>query len=312
MEDFFEKPSAQDAPTGAKAEAPWSAKIEYKSGKTPEAFADAATPQQVKAGFSSYDKDAKARSSKERFAITVIAMAYGAGGYVPVGNEYEDYTSNLVLDSRTQELRVVKFVPGNGKWESVVIAKGLYSIIKPSLPNGVGFEKYAVCFLHGEQKCVLLKITASLESAMVAAIAAASGIAPGKISLFSIADGPKKWAFKFNGQFAKKTKEGHAWAGKGDMFFHPVLEAGVVNPENFPVFSVVSNDLAGYVQSTQAALIETKELLQPGPSQTPAVQHTAPAFQANEPTPEQYPFPPTPPPGKPEDTGVGQGDDLPF
>lgn len=51
MTSDFEQPTAQDVPTRIGTDVPWKKRFDYKSGKTPQGFADDAIPEKVNAGF---------------------------------------------------------------------------------------------------------------------------------------------------------------------------------------------------------------------------------------------------------------------
>jgi len=248
MSDFLQKPDAEDAPKSS-SQAPWLKKIEYRSGKTPEGFAAAALPEQVKAGFIYYDKDQKATFQLTGFTASIVAILSGVSGTVPAGNNrYDNYWSSLVMDTRTQGLNVYL---GSGD-NRVTIASGIYNTFKADLPDGVGYMKFAVCFLHETNECVLMELTASFENSIKEAIAAQTGQNPAKINVFNLFElSSKFWAVRFSGSFTKRTRDGVAWNGKGDMFFYPSLVAGVVMAEKFPMLSEISEQVTAYVDAGQ-------------------------------------------------------------
>ena len=273
MEDFLQKPGREDAPT-AKTDAPWSKRIEYRSGKTPEGFAEAALPEQVKAGFTYYDKEHKATFQVTGFTASIVAILSGVSGTVPNGQRYDNYYSSLVADTRSQKLAVFL---GSGD-SRVTVAKGIYNDFKASLPLGVGYMKFAVVYIHETNECALMELTASFENAIKEAIAEHTGQNPAKINLFNLFElSTKYWAVRFAGQFTKRTREGGAWTGKGDMFFYPRLQAGVVLTEKFPVLSDISNQVSQYVDAGQKYFSADQPSQNAAP-QPQANRQSAPAF----------------------------------
>jgi len=248
MSDFLQKPEADDAPKSS-SEAPWVKRVEYRSGKTPEGFAAAALPEQVKAGFTYYDKDQKANFQLTGFTASIVAILSGVSGTVPSGNNrYDNYWSSLVEDTRTQGINVYL---GSGD-NRVTIASGIYNTFKADLPDGVGYMKFAVCYLHETNECVLMELTASFENSIKEAIAAQTGQNPAKINVFNLFElSSKFWAIRFAGSFTKRTRDGIAWNGKGDMFFYPSLVAGVVLTEKFPMLAEISAQVTAYVDAGQ-------------------------------------------------------------
>lgn len=295
MEDFLQKPEASDAPT-SKASAPWAKKIMYKSGKTPEGFAETAQPVQVKAGFSYYDKEQRAEVRVQGFTASIVAMLSGVSGTVPNGQRYDNYWSSLVQDTRMQKLSV--FLGGGDN--RVTIASGIYNDFKAGLPDGVGYAKFAVCYLHEMGECALIELSAALENSLKEAIANQTGQNPARINLFNLFDlSTKFWAVRFSGKFTKRTREGGAWSGKGDMFFYPTLEAGVVLTEKFPVLSEISEQVTAYVDAGQKYFSAGNK---------PGQQEQQPEYTA--PPPAQAapsdPFFPT------EEPATAETEDLPF
>lgn len=303
MEDFLQQPDKEDAPV-QKNKAPWQRRVEYKSGKVQEAFAATATPAQIKAGFSYYDKEAKASIHLNGFTASIVAVLSGVSGTVPNGPRYDNYYSSLVQDTRIQKMAVYL---GSGE-NKVLVAKGIYNDFKHELPNGVGYMKFAVCYLHEENMCVLMELTASFENAIKEAIADKTGQAPSRINLFNLFElSSKYWAVRFNGNFMKRNRDGGAWTGKGDMFFYPELVAGVVLTEKFPVLSEISQQVSDYVAAGQSYFANKKQ----EPSQSDAIPQNPTERQGAREYPRTAPssddFFPTEEPKAPIET-----EDLPF
>lgn len=309
MNDFFETPTAEDAPKGS-ASYPWTKFVEYKSGKTPQGFANAATPDQVNAGFSYYDKEKAETVHISKMAASIIAVLSGVQGTVPDGTRYLNYYSNLVQDTRTQMIDVRL---GYGE-NSVVIASGIYNEFKVTLPQGVGYSKYAILYLHDTQDCVAVRLTAGLETALQEAIAAETKQKPNRVNLFDIFQITGRfWAFRFSGVFAKRTKDGEEWAGHGDMFFYPELKAGIVTADNFPDLLTLQAAVESYVEGWQLDKQSKKKSTPAAKQDTPQqLQESSYRLPYSSMMPKSSdPFPTLadePAPGVLE----GEGDDLPF
>ena len=301
MEDFLQAPEAGDAPI-AKSDAPWVKRIQYKSGKTPEGFADAALPEQVKAGFGYYDKEQQANFAIHGFTASIVAVLSGVSGTVPNGTRYDNYWSSLVQDTRSQKLAVFL---GSGD-SRVTVASGIYNDFKAGLPDGVGYMKYAVVYIHETKECALMQLTASFEGAIKEAIATKTGQNPAKINLFNLFElSTKFWAVRFSGEFTKRNRDGVAWNKKGDMFFYPLLDAGVVLAEKFPVLAEISAQVDAYIRAGQEFFNKKDD-------------RKAPATQAQHATPQGGFSAPlaAPPMGDPfptySDAPPVVEDDLPF
>ena len=315
MEDFLQKPQVEDAPV-SKSEKPWAKQIEYRSGKTPEGFAVAALPENVKAGFTYYDKDQKASFQVTGFTASIIAILSGVSGTVPNGQRYDNYWSSLVADTRTQKLSVFL---GSGD-NRVTIASGIYNDFKATLPDGVNYMKFAVVYIHETKECALMELTASFENSIKEAIAAETGQNPARINVFNLFElSSKFWAVRFSGSFTKRNRDGVAWAGKGDMFFYPELKAGVVMAEKFPVLTDISGQVDAYIEAgqkyfatsqsnqpresfrpTQSQLDQADAMGFVNPATAPRALSTAPTYGGN-------PFPTEAPP-----VMEGEEIDLPF
>lgn len=286
MSDFFEKPAQGDTPTKGGSTVPWTIRAEYKSGKTPPAFADAATPEQVKAGFSYYDKEAGAKVTLENFTASIVAITFGVSGTVPDGNFYINYLSNLVFDTRDQPMEVFHFVGPHGDKKKAVVASGHYNDFKANLPNGVGYCKVLICWIHEIEQLASFQVSASMEQALKEGIATATGEKLGKISLFGIAESVERfWTFRFKaGQFTKRTKDGAKWAGQGDMFFYPNLTCGVMTAANVPGLPDHKQAVSDYIEASQKYLWEESKAVKASPEvEAQAQQAREAAF--SQPTP---------------------------
>ena len=67
------------------------------------------------------------------------------------------------------------------------------------------------------------------------AAVAATGAAKSweKVFILGIADNDHFWGFHLTG-YNRETKDGEAYAGKGELYFSPVFHAGTVNPVKQP------------------------------------------------------------------------------
>lgn len=264
MEDFLQKPEAKDAPT-SKSEAPWQKRIQYRSGKTPEGFATAAEPEQVKAGFTFYDREQKANFAITGFTASIVGILSGVSGTVPNGTRYDNYWSSLVQDTRDQKLAVFL---GSGD-NRVTVASGIYNDFKAGLPDGVSYMKYAVVYLHETNECALIELTAAVENSIKEAIAAQTGQNAARINIFNLFELTTKfWAVRFKGEYSKRNREGAPWPGKGDMFFYPSLVAGVVASDAFPILPELAEKIDQYIKQGQKYFNGT----QPAPPVTQSEQ----------------------------------------
>lgn len=297
MDNFFEQPTQNDIPKSG-ASYPWVRFIEYKSGKTPAAFAADASPEQVKAGFSYYDKETQQTVHLEKFTGTIIAMLSGVQGTVPDGARYINYYSNLVADTRYQIIDV-RMVYGES---SVLVASGIYQDFKKDLPQGVGYAKYAIIYDHASGDCVAMRLTAGLDQSLREAIAAETEQSPARVNLFDLFQIQGRfWAFHFGGKFTKRTKEGEPWNGAGEMFFYPELKAGITTSQKFPALADLEAAVPAYLEADQAAKAKKKH------GDTGATAQKLPP-PANNNQPQHDPFAGMEAPT----VGTLEGEDLPF
>lgn len=306
MEDFLQKPEAGDAPISTSSK-PWVKQVEYKSGKTPEGFAATAQPENVKAGFTYYDKEQKANFQMTGFTASIVAVLSGVSGTVPAGNnKFYNYWSSFVADTRIQKLSVFL---GSGE-NRVTIASGIYNQFKDQLPDGVGYMKSAVCYIHETNECVLIELTAAVENSIKEAIAEQTGQAPGRINVFNLFElSTKFWAIRFSGSYTKRSREGAGWNGKGDMFFYPTLKAGVVLAEKFPILPELAAQVSAYIDAGQKYFETAKSdgASQAGPTQA-APQAAQQPTRAAQSFPDDFPTE-EPPVGMEEIANVDFPDD---
>lgn len=277
----FDTPT--EAPT-ASSGAPYTRFLNYKSGKTPEAFALSALPEQVKAGFSYYDKEAKQAVKVENFTACVVAVLSGVTGTVKNGEYYDNYYSNFVFDTRTELIKVRQF--GIEK----VLFSGLYRDFKDALPQGVGYSQFLIAYIPELKEVVSIELTAGLSAAIQRAIAETTNTAAKKVNLFHLCDiSTKFWCFKFGSEFAKRDKEGKDYSGKGEMYFMPKIQVFVVSSEKNPQFVADLDSMAvevrEYVSEGQRIMRNKPE--PPAGYDANNAQHSADPFN----TADAVPFP---------------------
>lgn len=247
----FDSPTAP--PPSTSSECPWAFRVQHKSDTVAASFADMATPEQAKACISYYDKN-RAEGDRvvklSKFTAIVVATLSGVNGTTKVGDTYINYYSSLVQDTRTDRMNV---------WMSGLdrpVFAGLYADIKPSLPQGVSYHQALICFVPELDRLVALNLSFGLQMHLKHAIANAAGGKPEKINLFSLCElATQYWAFKFDGTFEKKNKNGEPWAS-GEMRFQPKATAVVINqkPETqgwFDKLDALRNDVNEYLDFSQ-------------------------------------------------------------
>lgn len=282
MTSDFEQPTAQDVPTRSSTDVPWKKRFDYKSGKTPAAFAETATPEQVKAGFSYYDKDAAAKFQIGNFTASIVAVTFGVSGTVPDGNYYVNYFSNLVFDTRTQPIEVFHFMKSGDEWKKHVIASGFYSDFKDSLPDGVGYCKVLICWIHETKELVSINVSSQVETALKEAIAEPTASSISKINIFEIAKSAERfWAIRFDGKFSKRTRDGKMWQGQGDMFFNPSFVAKVATAEKFPVLPEMKQAVKEYIEASEEMVWKAAKSEKPTPTPLPHPDTVLPSAQRN-------------------------------
>lgn len=208
-------------------------KVAYKSLKTPEPYASAATTQVIeqnrqlcKVGFSYYDKETKLNVAIDNFAFAVLEVYSGVSGFVKDGDTQYNYWSPLVKDTRSEPIRLYE--------GERLIVEGIYRDIKEKLPNGAKFHVNVIAYCLPLDRIIRIELTQSVSRAMQRAIAEAESAIGRKkkaddISLFGICDNDHIWGFRFT-EFIRETKEGKQYEGKGELFFNPEFKCGVIQP----------------------------------------------------------------------------------
>jgi hypothetical protein len=244
MDFEFEKPNSEDAPKTIGK--PWTVKLEYRSGKTPEAYVDQATPEKAKAGFTYYRPESGEKGYLGPFKCALLGVYSGVSGAIPNGTRFDNYWSNFVKDTRTDIIRVQL----GSKENAVTIAEGIYNDFKHTLPTGVSYTKFAIVYIFATQEVATLELSASLELALKEAIAAETGKKPHQINLFNLFELVNRfWGFAFTGRFTARQKDGLNWDGKGEMYYYPELKTGIVTSDNFPQLPAITQDISDYIDS---------------------------------------------------------------
>ena len=208
-------------------------RLDYSALKTPESFAEAAADpatiaasvEGCKLGFHYYDKSQERRIPVKNIQFVVLESYSVISGMTGPDNDKVNWWSNRVKDSRTEPFKV--FAAGNKTPQF----SGKYSEIKDRLPAGVGFHIHLICYSITQGVLVEIKLTSGVSRAIKNAMAEA-GRRVGKnmkadsISLFAIAD-IDMWGFAFR-EFARETKEGEPYTGRGELYHVPVFAAGIV------------------------------------------------------------------------------------
>ena len=255
MDFDFQKPTSEDAPKTIGK--PWTVKLEYRSGKTPEAYVDQATPEKAKAGFTYYRPESGEKGYFGPFKCALLGVYSGVSGAIPNGTRFDNYWSNFVKDTRTDIIRVQL----GSKENAVTIAEGIYNDFKTTLPTGVSYTKFAVVYIFATHEVATLELSASLELALKEAIAAETGKKPHQINLFNLFELVNRfWGFAFTGRFTARQKDGLNWDGKGEMYYYPELKTGIVTSDNFPQLPVIAQDISDYIDSTQEYFSKGKRM----------------------------------------------------
>lgn len=311
MENIFDAPPEGAIPTATERVI----QVKYKSLKTPESLAPMITDSVISEsilkaslGFSYWDKDKNEKVPLNEFTFVALEVYAGVTGY----NEAKgtSYWSNRVIDSRTDEMIV--FASGSSR----PVLKGIYQDIKGRLETdcpGAKYTKFVRAYCLQLDQTIEIELSASAERGMQKAIATADN-AQGrktdwhKVFILGLAKNDHLWGFHLKG-YAKETRQGDEYAGKGELYFSPVFYAGIVNPSK-------QADLHGrcvHLQAAERALHEVykaKYSQQPEEREEPPAPASAPAqsFPTTAATPPKVhannPFPDMEP--------AGADDDLPF
>ena len=255
----FQEEQAIAPPPSQKKSYPWEHRVNYRSGKVAAAFAAKAVPEDVKAGFAYYDNDEKKNVQMHSFRAIIVASLSGISGVTKdAGDHYTNYWSNLVNDTRDEALEV------RAQGIDRALFTGFYADIKPSLPQGVGYSQVLIAYIPEAKAFMSLNLTMGLQNHLKNSIANATGAPPKKISLFSLCDlSSQYWGFKFTGSFTKVDKDGFTYAGSGDMYFMPEVEAFVINQkpgleQQFELLNGGADACQDYVKAEQNRIYGAK------------------------------------------------------
>lgn len=207
--------------------------VDYRANKTPEAYAQLAQGEALKdfvkngsLGFSYFDKENNQRIPLPEMTIIILEVYAGVSGYD--GENRVSYWSNRAKDTRKEPLAV--FASNhNGP-----ICEGLYQSIKEGLPKSAHYAKFVRAYCVQLDRVIELKLTASSERGLQKAIVAAEtsvgrNSSWEKVFILSLPDNDHLWGFHLTG-YARETKEGEEYAGKGELYISPVFHAGILNP----------------------------------------------------------------------------------
>ena len=238
----MQQPTTLAPPSSASGTSPYERYIDYRPGKTAPGYVDIATPERAKAGFSYWDKDQKETVKVPEFTATVIGvLASVSGATKDSDGRYWNYGSNYVFDSR-QDTMVVRL-----KGAKEVTAQGIYKkefwpLPKQGeqpvegrnyLPEGVGYQMSLAVFCKEAKEIWVLEISATLQTAIINAIAQACNIPAKKVSLFNLCTlSTRFWTLKFGPGFEQKNVKGEPYSGHGDMFFLPQITVSTVEADN--------------------------------------------------------------------------------
>ena len=230
MNDIFDAPPAGALQTAHER----ALSIDYKANKTPEAYAHLAQGDALKEfvkngalGFSYFDKENNKRIPLPEMTFIILEVYAGVSGYD--GDNRISYWSNRAKDTRKEALTV--FASNhNGP-----ILSGIYQQdIKGKLPDAASYTKFVRAYSTQLDRIIELKLTASSERGMQKAIAAAEASTGRKsnweqVCRLSLPDNDHLWGFHLTG-YARETKSGEDYAGRGELYISPVFHAGILNP----------------------------------------------------------------------------------
>jgi hypothetical protein len=304
MEDFeiYDNGERERAPING-TEFPWKYQLDYKAGKTPaatlkmlqkenpEKYANGPSADMAGAKFHFYDKEITSKVDFDLPATLIICDVYsGIGGTAQIDEKYSNFFSTKVRDSRNEPMTL---------WQSGIqrpLMTGIYSQIKADLPKGAHFQLYLLCLDTTSKKPFLLTLTSTLQEQLKRAISDRTSAKPDKINLFGLCDISTKWWYiQMNGQFEKVNEKGLPYPGEGDMYFAPVMKAGVFhadsNPEASAMCEEIRNTSSEYIQSTQDRIWKAETTVAAPAAEAPAPAVTAPPMNwpAAPPVVEQVP-----------------------
>ena len=216
--------------------------IEYRSGKIPQGLAGATTSEWMQTekaegrlGLVYYDKEQEVRRTLPAMTFILLEVYAGVSGY-DKENKIK-YWSNRVKDTRFEPMRIYCSASKGP------IAVGLYAALKNTMPADAKpyakYHKFAVAYCRELDKVVEIEMSAQFEFAMQKGIAradAATGRKTNweKVFTLGLCDNDHIWGFYWSGEFTRAGAKGEDYDGKGDLYFQPVVAAGLVTPTKYP------------------------------------------------------------------------------
>lgn len=284
--DFFDAPPEGATPHGFER----ALQIQYGSGKVEENFLKYATDEYLqenveksKVGFSYYDKELKQRVSMAALSFVALEIYVGLSGF---DGEDVNYWSSRSRDTRKEPLTV---------WASnasAPILSGLYvgkkhkddvsTVGGKPVPPAAKFKPFIKAYCLELDRVIEIEVSAICQTGLKKAIASADGKPDNwsKIFLLGLASNDHLWGFRLSG-YAKVQKDGSPHTGKGNMFYEPIFQAGVVNPTLRPELHAKCVALQNEERAMHAAYLDRNAQYQrqapaadAGPTQASAPQYT--------------------------------------
>jgi hypothetical protein len=252
--------------------------ITYNAGTLPKSsyglYLDGRiTQDDLTCGFQHYVKG-EGKVALPKFDAYLLAVCYGAFSNGKERGEI-NYSSNYVLDTRTDIMQSMYFMPKDGGYEMVVLAKGNYkSRIAPALlaQNRKGFyTRVLVCYIPELDEVRAIHLSSVAEAGFLKAIAAALRVPEHKATFFNLSElSTQIWGFRFSGSFepvvftSKEAKNQPltvtAERGAAKAFFQPEIQAFVFGPDTpgwesrFEKVAELRDLWFGYLSSEQSFL----------------------------------------------------------
>lgn len=231
-------------------------------------------------GFVHYEKSEGRKVKLPSFDAYLLAVCYGAFSNGKERGEI-NYSSNYVLDTRTDIMQCVYFAPKGDGFEIKTVAKGNYKLdIVPALTD-LGrknfYTKVLVCYIPQLQEVRAIHLSKVSEAGFLAAIAEKQGIPEYKASFFGLSDlSTQVWGFRFSGKFSEPVVFSPNEAknvpptvpAKEDapkVYFQPKIQAFVFGPNTpgwesrFEKIAELRDLWFGYLSSEQTFLAQKQE-----------------------------------------------------
>ncbi len=319
MSEMFDTP--ESGPQSQGVNNPVKFAIDYKSGRTPERYANVATPEQSDAGFSYYNRDEKARIALPNMTFFILGNYWQMGGEVGEGSDRRRFTSNPVSDMRIQPFFLrEKFVSGGG-----LSRVGYKDELKDwafdnRIEKAAGLGITLFCYVPECSGIVEIQCNRRIEDAMAKAIERTTGKKAGRLFQMNFDQiSTEYWAFQFNGEFVAVNKEGKKYDG-GELFWEPVFKCGIVKAgsektqQRFNQINPMRDELTAWVDYVNAKVMDRYNSANHEAQAAPVTRQASPTAPATQTNPQNIPsynevFPSEapPPPADGDDYG-----DLPF